>query len=109
MKANVCQQEESVLVDHPRSLEDISRELMALRIANEIPDGTYVNLGIGIPTLVSNWIEGRDILFEAELGTLNTGPLATPDEEDQDLSMQAVSLSVKCPAPPISQWRILLP
>jgi acyl CoA:acetate/3-ketoacid CoA transferase len=43
------------------------------------------NLGIGIPTLVSNWIEGRDIVLEAEIGMLNTGPLAYGDDVDQDL------------------------
>jgi len=68
-----------------KKFEGIARELMALRIANEIPDGSYANLGIGIPTLVSNWIEGRDIVLEAEIGMLNTGPLATGEEIDQDL------------------------
>ena len=63
----------------------LSRELMALRIASELEDGTCVNLGIGIPTLVSNWIEGRDIILQSEIGMLNTGPLAGPDEVDQDL------------------------
>src|SRR5512136_2782091 len=63
----------------------LSRELMALRIASELEDGTYVNLGIGIPTLVSNWIEGRDIILQAELGMLNTGALASPENIDQDL------------------------
>lgn len=63
----------------------LSRELIALRIANELEDGTYVNLGIGIPTLVSDWIEGRDIVLQAELGMLNTGPLAGKDEVEQDL------------------------
>ncbi|MFC1917376.1 3-oxoacid CoA-transferase subunit B [Chloroflexota bacterium] len=63
----------------------LSRELMALRIANELEDGTCVNLGIGIPTLVSDWIEGRDIILQSEIGMLNTGPLAAPDEVDQDL------------------------
>lgn len=63
----------------------IPREMIALRIANEIPDGAYVNLGIGIPTLVSNWVEGRDIAFEAEIGMLYTGPLAYGEEADQDL------------------------
>ena len=63
----------------------LSRELIALRIANELDDGTYVNLGIGIPTLVSDWIEGRDIILQSELGMLNTGPLASPEEVDQDL------------------------
>lgn len=68
-----------------KRLHGISRELMALRVANELEDGTYVNLGIGIPTLVSNWIEGRDIILQAELGMLNVGPLATPEGVDQDL------------------------
>lgn len=67
-----------------RKFEGIARELIALRIANELQDGTYVNLGIGIPTLVSNWIEGRDIVLQAEIGMLNTGPLATEGEIDQD-------------------------
>src|SRR4030043_126423 len=65
--------------------QGLSRELMALRIANELKDGTYVNLGIGIPTLVSNWIEGRDIVLQSEIGMLNTGPLAREGEIDQDL------------------------
>ncbi len=65
-------------------IEGIARELIALRIANEIPDGSYCNLGIGIPTLVSNWIEGRDIIMEAEIGMLNNGPLAYDRDVDQD-------------------------
>jgi len=72
----------------------LSRELMALRVANELEDGTYVNLGIGIPTLVSNWIAGRDIVLQSEIGMLNTGPLAGPEEVDQDCinaSCQAVT------------------
>lgn len=68
-----------------KKFEGIARELIALRIANEIPDGSYANLGIGIPTLVSNWIEGRDIVLEAEIGMLNTGPLAYEADVDQDL------------------------
>jgi 3-oxoacid CoA-transferase B subunit len=68
-----------------KKLEGIARELIALRIANEIPDGSYANLGIGIPTLVSNWVEGRDIILEAEVGMLNTGPLAYDEDIDQDL------------------------
>ncbi|MCK4273767.1 MAG: 3-oxoacid CoA-transferase subunit B [Dehalococcoidales bacterium] len=63
----------------------LSRELIALRIASELEDGSCVNLGIGIPTLVSDWIEGRDIVLQAELGMLNTGPLAGKDEVEQDL------------------------
>jgi len=66
-------------------LQGLSRELIALRIAKELEDGTYVNLGIGIPTLVSDWIEGRDIVLQAELGMLNTGPLAQQGQVEQDL------------------------
>ncbi len=68
-----------------KKLHGISRELIALRVASELEDGTYVNLGIGIPTLVSNWIEGRDIVLQAEIGMLNTGPLAALEAVDQDL------------------------
>jgi 3-oxoacid CoA-transferase subunit B len=71
-------------VANTKKFEGIARELIALRIANEIPDGSYANLGIGIPTLVSNWIEGRDIVLEAEIGMLNNGPLAFDDDIDQD-------------------------
>ena len=45
----------------------------------------YVNLGIGIPTMVSNWIVGRDVVLQAEIGMLNVGPLAEGDGVDQDL------------------------
>ena len=63
-----------------QKFKGLSMELMALRVANELEDGTYVNLGIGIPTLVSDWIEGRDIILQSEIGMLNTGPLATKDK-----------------------------
>jgi 3-oxoacid CoA-transferase B subunit len=66
-------------------LKGMSRELIALRVASELEDGTYVNLGIGIPTLISDWIEGRDIILQSEVGMLKTGPLATADDVDQDL------------------------
>lgn len=66
-------------------LEGLSREMIALRASKEIADGDYVNLGIGIPTLVSNWIEGRDILLQSEIGMIKTGPLAFDDDVDQDL------------------------
>lgn len=68
-----------------KKFRGLSRELIALRIARELEDGTYVNLGIGIPTLVSDWIEGRDIILQSEVGMLNTGPLATPENVNQDL------------------------
>jgi 3-oxoacid CoA-transferase B subunit len=62
----------------------LEREMIALRIANMLEDGSYVNLGIGIPTLVSNWIEGRDIIIQSEIGMLKCGPLADEGEQDQD-------------------------
>jgi 3-oxoacid CoA-transferase B subunit len=62
----------------------LEREMIALRIANMLEDGSYVNLGIGIPTLVSNWIEGRDIVLQAEVGMLKSGPLAEEDDIEQD-------------------------
>ena len=63
----------------------LSRELIALRVANELEDGDYVNLGIGIPTLISDWIEGRDITLQSEIGMLKTGPLASGEDVNQDL------------------------
>jgi 3-oxoacid CoA-transferase subunit B len=66
-------------------LEGLSRELIALRVSQEIKDGDYVNLGIGIPTLISNWIEGKDIILQSEIGMVKTGPLTSGDEADQDL------------------------
>lgn len=68
-----------------KKFKGLSRELIALRVANELEDGTCVNLGIGIPTLVSDWIEGRDIILQSEIGMLNTGPLASAEDVDQDL------------------------
>jgi 3-oxoacid CoA-transferase B subunit len=66
-------------------LTGIPREMIALRISKEINDGDYVNLGIGIPTLVSNWIEGRDIMLQGEIGLLKSGPLVTDEAMvDQD-------------------------
>lgn len=77
-----------------QKLRGLSRELIALRVASELEDGSYVNLGIGIPTLISDWIEGRDITLQSEVGMLKTGPLATGEDVDQDLinaSCQAVT------------------
>jgi len=78
----------------PQRIEGLPREMIALRVSREIKDGMYVNLGIGIPTLTSNWIEGKDVCLQAEVGMLKTGALANGDEADQDLinaSCQAVT------------------
>jgi 3-oxoacid CoA-transferase subunit B len=59
---------------------------MAARAAQELQDGFYVNLGIGIPTLVANYIpEGMSIQLHAENGMLGTGPFPFEGEEDPDL------------------------
>ena len=64
----------------------LTRELIALRVARELRDGMVVNLGIGLPTLVSNFIpEGISVLFQAENGILGYGGIAPDDEYDQDL------------------------
>lgn len=76
-----------------KKFEGLPREIIALRISKEIEDNSYVNLGIGIPTLVSNWLEGRDVILQSEIGMLKTGSIAEGDDIDQDCinaSCQAV-------------------
>ena len=64
----------------------LSRELIALRIAKEFRDGYYVNVGIGLPTLVSNFIpEGIDVTLHTENGILGYGRIANEQEIDRDL------------------------
>jgi 3-oxoadipate CoA-transferase beta subunit len=59
---------------------------MAARAANDIPDGAYVNLGIGIPELVAQYVpEGREFIYHTENGLLGMGP--PPAEEDRDLDL----------------------
>jgi 3-oxoacid CoA-transferase B subunit len=64
----------------------LSRKQIAWRAAQDLADGVYVNLGIGIPTLVSNFLpEGREIVFHSENGILGAGPAPPPGQEDSDL------------------------
>jgi len=63
-----------------------TREQIAERAAQELQDGFYVNLGIGIPTLVANYIpEGMTVTLQSENGMLGMGPFPTPDKIDPDL------------------------
>jgi 3-oxoadipate CoA-transferase beta subunit len=64
----------------------LTRRQIAWRAAQDVPDGFYVNLGIGIPTLVADYMpEGREIVFHSENGILGVGPAPAPGEEDPDL------------------------
>ena len=67
-------------------MNKLDRNAMSARVARDIPDGAYVNLGIGLPTLVANHLpEGREIVLHTENGLLGMGPRPAPGEEDPEL------------------------
>ncbi|MBB5186415.1 3-oxoacid CoA-transferase subunit B [Zhongshania antarctica] len=64
----------------------LTREQLAQRVARELQDGYYVNLGIGIPTLVANYVpKGIEVMLQSENGLLGMGPFPTEDEIDADM------------------------
>lgn len=66
--------------------DDVKRARIARRVARELEDGFVVNLGIGLPTLVANYLEpGREIIFQSENGILGMGPRPPAGQEDPDL------------------------
>ena len=67
-------------------MQKLNRDQMAARVARDIPEGAYVNLGIGLPTLVANHLpRERDIFLQSENGLLGMGPAPAAGEEDYDL------------------------
>jgi 3-oxoadipate CoA-transferase beta subunit len=67
-------------------MKKLDRNQMAARVARDIPDGSIVNLGIGLPTLVADHLpKGREIILHSENGVLGIGPRPAPGMEDEDL------------------------
>jgi 3-oxoadipate CoA-transferase beta subunit len=66
-------------------MKKLSRNEMAQRVADDILEGAYVNLGIGVPTLVANYLGDKEVFLHSENGVLGMGPSPAPGEEDDDL------------------------
>ncbi|TAM02256.1 MAG: CoA transferase subunit B [Paraburkholderia sp.] len=67
-------------------MQKLTRDQMARRVARDIPEGAYVNLGIGVPTLVANHLDAcKDIFLHSENGVLGMGPAPARGEEDDEL------------------------
>jgi 3-oxoadipate CoA-transferase beta subunit len=79
-------------------MKPLSRRQMAWRAAQDIADGAYVNVGIGLPTLVPDYLPaGREIVIHSENGILGMGPAPEPGEEDRDLINASKGLTTLLP------------
>ena len=68
------------------AVKPLSRDEIARRAGRDIPDGAYVNLGIGLPTLAANYVPaGREVIYHSENGILGMGPSPKTGEEDLDV------------------------
>ena len=67
-------------------MKKLDHKQIAARVARDIPEGAYVNLGIGLPTLVADQLpKGREIILHSENGVLGLGPKPRPGQEDEDM------------------------
>jgi 3-oxoadipate CoA-transferase beta subunit len=67
-------------------MKKLDHKQIAARVARDIPEGAYVNLGIGLPTLVADQLpKGREIILHSENGVLGLGPKPLPGQEDEDM------------------------
>ena len=74
------------IADALKKSEELKREQIAQRVARELRDGFYVNLGIGLPTLIANYVpRGIDVVLQSENGLLGMGPYPLEGEEDPDM------------------------
>lgn len=68
------------------AVKPLTRDEIARRVGRDIPDGAYVNLGIGLPTLAANYVPAdREVVYQSENGILGMGPAPKPGDEDSDI------------------------